>query len=113
MNVPFTYPPERLNGFQISGLDTPSEKSAFIHPPELRGALESVVGKISFDITHLGFRSTDKRRAEVLAEMERTDQQWNKAGLYLLDKHPAALMLFPFMPICTVQHHFRPYFEQS
>src|SRR5215469_9262143 len=28
MNTPFTYPPETLNGFQISGMDTPSEKSA-------------------------------------------------------------------------------------
>ena len=32
-NIPFTYPPEVLNGYQISGMDTPSEKSAFIHPP--------------------------------------------------------------------------------
>ena len=113
MNVPFTYPPERLNGFQISGLDTPSEKSAFIHPPELRGELESVVGKISFDITHLGFMSTDKRRDEVLAEMERIDQQWTKAGLYLLEKHPADLMMFTFMSIDTVQHHFWQYLDQS
>ena len=30
MNVPFTCPPEHLNGFQISGMDTPSEKSPFV-----------------------------------------------------------------------------------
>src|ERR1700745_805664 len=32
VNVPFTYPPEQIQGFQISGMDTPSEKSPFIHP---------------------------------------------------------------------------------
>ena len=30
MNIPFTYPPEHLNGFQISGMDTPSEESPFV-----------------------------------------------------------------------------------
>ncbi len=70
VNIPFTYPPEPLNGFQISGMDTPSEKSAFIHPPALREELEKVVGKIRFDITHLGFMSTDERREQVLAEMK-------------------------------------------
>ena len=37
-NIPFTYPPEPLMGYQTSGMDTPSEKSAFVHPPELRGS---------------------------------------------------------------------------
>ena len=55
MNIPFTYPPEELNGYQISGMDTPSSKSPFIHPPSLGPELEKAVGKISFDITHLGF----------------------------------------------------------
>jgi predicted AlkP superfamily phosphohydrolase/phosphomutase len=111
MNIPFTYPPEPLTGFQISGMDTPSEKSAFIHPPSLREELEKVVGKISFDITHLGFMSTDQRRDQVLAEMERVDEQWIKAGLYLLEKHPADMMMFTFMSIDTVQHHFWQYMD--
>src|SRR6059036_19158 len=44
MNIPFTYPPEQLNGFQISGMDTPSEKSPFIYPPELRSELVGLLG---------------------------------------------------------------------
>lgn len=31
MNIPFTYPPEPLDGFQISGMDTPSETSPFLY----------------------------------------------------------------------------------
>ncbi|PYK24434.1 MAG: phosphodiesterase, partial [Verrucomicrobia bacterium] len=46
MNIPFTYPPEPLNGFQISGMDTPSETSPFIHPPELREELVKHLGGI-------------------------------------------------------------------
>jgi predicted AlkP superfamily phosphohydrolase/phosphomutase len=111
VNIPFTYPPEPLNGFQISGMDTPSEKSPFVYPPQLRDELEKAIGKISFDITHLGFMSTDERRDQVLAEMERIDQQWIKTGLYLLEKHPADLMMFTFMSIDTVQHHFWQYMD--
>ena len=62
MNVPFTYPPEPLNGFQISGMDTPSETSPFIHPPELREELVKHLGGIQLDIRFLGAMSTDERR---------------------------------------------------
>jgi predicted AlkP superfamily phosphohydrolase/phosphomutase len=111
VNVPFTYPPERLNGFQISGFDAPSEKSPFIHPPTLREEVERIVGKVRFDITHLGFMSTDKRRMQVLADMGKVDEQWTNLALYLLEKHPADLMMFTFMSIDTVQHHFWQYLD--
>lgn len=113
INVPFTYPPEQLSGCQISGMDTPSEQSAFIHPPELRPELESIVGKIRFDVTHLGFMSTDERRRKVLTEMEQVDEQWAKVSLYLLDTRPTDVMMFTFMSIDTVQHHFWQYMDPS
>src|SRR2546422_10135028 len=65
MNIPFTYPPEPLDGFQISGMDTPSENSPFIHPLPLRKELEDHVGKISLAIRYLGAMSTAGRRADV------------------------------------------------
>ena len=113
VNIPFTYPPEQLNGCQISGMDTPSEQSAFIHPPELRAELEKAVGKIRFDVTHLGFMSTDDRRQLVLEEMREVDEQWAKVAFYLLDKHPTDLMMFTFMSIDTVQHHFWQYMDAN
>jgi len=106
MNVPFTYPPEKLNGFQISGMDTPSESSPFIHPPELRDELIKNLGAIQHDVRFLGAMSTDERRNQVLAEMEELDRQWSKAALYLLEHHPQDVMMFVFMSIDTVQHHF-------
>jgi len=35
MNVPMTYPPDRIRGYMISGLDAPSEGPGMTHPPEL------------------------------------------------------------------------------
>ncbi|MGH7981994.1 MAG: alkaline phosphatase family protein [Candidatus Udaeobacter sp.] len=113
MNIPFTYPPEPLNGFQISGMDTPSETSPFIHPPELREELVKHLGGIQLDIRFLGAMSTDERRNKVLAEMEQMDNQWTKAALYLLENHPQDVMMFVFMSIDTVQHYFWQHMDKE
>jgi predicted AlkP superfamily phosphohydrolase/phosphomutase len=113
MNIPFTYPPEPLNGFQISGLDTPSESSPFIHPPALRQELVRHLGELQLDIRFLGAMSTDERRSQVLAEMEQLDQQWTKAALYLLENHPQDVMMFVFMSIDTVQHYFWQHMDKN
>jgi predicted AlkP superfamily phosphohydrolase/phosphomutase len=113
MNIPFTYPPEQLNGFQISGMDTPSEKSPFIYPSELRSELVGLLGRFRLDLRYLGNMSTDQRREQVLAEMEGLDHQWLRASLYLMEKHPADVMMFTFMSIDTVQHYFWQYMDRE
>ena len=113
MNIPFTYPPEKLKGFQISGMDTPSETSPFIHPPELREELVRHLGEIQLDLRFLGAMSTDERRCQVLAEMEQMDKQWTKAALYLLENHPQDVMMFVFMSIDTVQHYFWQHMDEN
>ncbi|HEY2713414.1 MAG TPA: alkaline phosphatase family protein [Chthoniobacterales bacterium] len=113
MNIPFTYPPEKLNGFQISGMDTPSEKSPFIHPPDLQQELLKHLGEIQLDLRFLGAMTTDDRRNQVLAEMEKMDRQWSKAALYLLENHPQDVMMFVFMSIDTVQHYFWQHMDKD
>jgi predicted AlkP superfamily phosphohydrolase/phosphomutase len=113
MNIPFTYPPEALDGFQISGLDTPSANSQFVHPASLKHELVDHLGKINHDLRFLGNMSTDHRRAQVLAEMEKIDQQWAAVALYLLEHHPQDVMMFVFMSIDTVQHYFWQYMDRS
>ena len=113
MNIPFTYPPEPLDGFQISGLDTPSPNSQFVYPASLKRELVDRLGKINHDLRFLGNMSTDHRRAQVLAEMERIDQQWAEVALYLLEHYPQDVMMFVFMSIDTVQHYFWQYMDRN
>ena len=113
MNIPFTYPPEPLDGFQISGLDTPSANSQFVYPAALKRELIDHLGKINHDLRFLGNMSTDNRRNQVLAEMEKIDQQWAAVALYLLERHPQDVMMFVFMSIDTVQHYFWQYMDRS
>lgn len=113
MNLPFTYPPEHLDGFQISGMATPSEKSPFVFPPELRSELEGCLGRFRLDQRYLGFMSTNLRRQRVLDDMKHLDDQWLRASLYLMEKHSADVMMFTFMSIDTVQHHFWQYMDPT
>jgi predicted AlkP superfamily phosphohydrolase/phosphomutase len=113
MNIPFTYPPEPLNGFQISGLDAPSDNSPFVHPPALHEELRNHLGTFQHDVRYLGYMSTNERRARVLAELEKLDTQWTEAALYLLENHPQDVMMFVFMSIDTVQHYFWQYMDPT
>ncbi len=36
VNVPMTYPPIPVNGFMVSGFETPGPHSDFVHPPDLK-----------------------------------------------------------------------------
>lgn len=113
INVPFTYPPEQLQGFQISGMDTPSEKSAFINPPELRDELERALGPLRLEVRYLGGMNTKEKYQKTLEEMEALDRQWTKVALYLLEKHPVDVMMLTYMSIDTVQHHFWQYMDPT
>ena len=42
--VPVTYPPSPVNGIMVSGFLTPSVKSAFTHPPEVKEEVLGLVG---------------------------------------------------------------------
>jgi predicted AlkP superfamily phosphohydrolase/phosphomutase len=113
MNTPFTYPPEKVTGFQISGLDTPSSDSAFVHPPELKKEIEAKFGALQLDARYLGAMTNLKKRAEAVAEFKAADEQWSGLALYLLDNHPQDVMMFTFMTIDTVEHHFWHYMDDQ
>ncbi len=44
LNLPMSYPVERVNGFMVSGWMTPYSATDYVHPPELAGELEQEIG---------------------------------------------------------------------
>jgi len=58
-NVPFTYPPQPLSGFWVSGLSTPGLDSSWVYPATFKERLMGILGgDYTFDlpITHYGER---------------------------------------------------------
>ncbi len=60
VNVPMTFPPEPVNGFLISGLDTPGLDSAYTYPPELKAQVN--------DVHFIAVSTIGKSHIEYLAE---------------------------------------------
>src|SRR4030066_441234 len=52
INIPGTYPPDKVDGFMISGLDTPDTNSEFTYPGALKNELKAVIGNYIIDMEH-------------------------------------------------------------
>ena len=44
INLPMTYPPKKIKGVMITGIETPSEFSDYTYPKELKQKLRKIVG---------------------------------------------------------------------
>jgi len=105
VNLVMTYPPEPLDGFMLSGMDTPSEKSQFAYPASLKEDL----------LAHLGEYIIEPAIEEE-ARNRRYDELWDKiwnslenrieAVRYLLDEKEWDVFAVNFRATDSVQHHF-------
>jgi len=68
INMPVTYPPDKINGVMISGIETPSKMHNYVYPIELKKILK----KIGYEIEVSGLKS---EREDIIKE-----------ALYILDK---------------------------
>jgi predicted AlkP superfamily phosphohydrolase/phosphomutase len=112
-NVPMTYPPEEVNGFCISGLDTPDKDSNFVYPRWLRQEIEHSVGELYLDPRHLGFMTTDDRRDKILEALVRIENRRTQITAYLLKKYPVDVMMLVYTATDTVQHFFWNYMDPT
>ena len=113
VNLPMTYPPEKVDGFLISGMDTPDESAEFMYPASLKQELINEMGGLSLDIRHLGYMQTDEIRDETIKALEHLEEQRTRAALYLLDRHPTDVFMLVFNATDQVQHHFWHYLDPS
>ncbi len=103
--VPMTYPPEAVNGYLVSGLETPGISSQFTHPESLAEELRSALG--GYDL-HGDFVDC-KDPAEYLSRLLDTVKNQARAACYLLKRHPADLSVFVIGATDRVQHAFWRY----
>ena len=58
IGVPQTYPPQKVNGYMISGFLTPDTSCQYTYPPEFKQEVEGVVGEYILDVDN--FRTDNK-----------------------------------------------------
>ncbi len=106
VNVPMTYPPKAIDGFMISGLDAPDERSGIAHPAELFERVQQKVGSYRIDNRHLGNMKTDDDRRGAIAEFKRVESLRTDITLAMIDEQPVDALIIIYNATDQVQHHF-------
>lgn len=106
INVPMTYPAERVDGFLIAGLDAPGRKSrGFVQPPELLAELEERFGEYILEPGLTGHIVAGNTDAAVETLWEELDQKV-KVSNHLAAEKPWDLFVTVFRSLDAVQHCF-------
>jgi len=100
VNVPFTYPPKKINGILITGMLTPSLDSEFAYPPEFKNEILKKFPNYTFELEPAQYSTRTREFVEKLYEMtnERIKLFW-----YLFEKS-WNLMFFVFIGPDRIQH---------
>jgi predicted AlkP superfamily phosphohydrolase/phosphomutase len=107
MNVPVTYPAEKVHGFLIPGFLTPRRAVDFAHPPGLLEALEKAVGSYIVNVEIAGRNSAGPlRSSELIREICHAEEQRWRALLYCVDRFSPDLVVAVFMGLDKIQHLF-------
>ncbi len=108
VNVPFTYPPEKVNGFMVSGSPIPSTARDHTYPDSL---IREIVDQIP------GYRlwsDLDRRDEEtLLKEIYRTTETEIALVSYLMERKPWDFFMAVFVGLDIVQHLFWRHMDRS
>jgi len=108
IGIPTTYPPESLNGFQISGFDTPlpsKADSSYVKPPELAELLQQRLGGYSFgDFNESNI--DDEWHERVLRQLREGIERKIEVAKLLIDEYDPELLTVHVGETDTVGHHF-------
>ncbi len=103
INVPFTYPPRKLNGFMITGLLTPRNSEIYSFPVTLQEELEKELGNY---LIHHNEKYNGKNMEEFLEEQYAILDNRTQAGIYLAREKEWQFFMIHYYGTDRVQHEF-------
>ncbi len=109
INVPMTYPPDKVNGVMISGMDTPGADSNFIHPQSVIHELNKNVG--GYVLEKGSRKDIGEKKDGYLSELKRTLENRFEVTRYLMKNHPWDLFVIVFESTDRAQHYFWKYMD--
>jgi predicted AlkP superfamily phosphohydrolase/phosphomutase len=107
MNVPITYPPEKVDGFMISGMMTPSEDATYTYPGDLKEELKAKCGDyvVNIDIPQYDVELLNDA-LRFFKDMTYCFQKRCEAFFYLLDEKEWDFFMVVFIMADRIQHLF-------
>ncbi|MHC4474162.1 MAG: alkaline phosphatase family protein [Planctomycetota bacterium] len=110
VNVPMTYPPEKVNGLMISGMDAPGLDSNFTYPFTLFDELREIVGAYSLEAGLWSYIKKGEIDLAIKKQHETIDRRF-EVTKYLMNKYPWDLFVSVFTATDRVQHAFWKYMD--
>lgn len=111
INVPLTFPPDKVNGIMISGMDTPALDSDFIYPSTLRQELEREIGAYIIEKPE---RNLNKNKIDkYVKSLFSVNQNRFNAARYLMKRYDWDLFVVVFESTDRVQHNFWKYMDPA
>ncbi len=101
INVPVTYPPEEINGIIVSGMLTPSIKSDFTYPKEIKNMLLKRGYEIGSDIQELSVN-----RLKTFLKICQTTLKRAESAIFLIQNYPWSFFFVVFRELDSIQHYF-------
>jgi predicted AlkP superfamily phosphohydrolase/phosphomutase len=100
-NLPLTYPPRPINGFLVSGFDTPSTRVCFTYPDSLSGEILTQIENYVLAEQETYTRGLERRYIDgLLYSLEKKEA----AALYLIDQYDVDFSLYVFMEMDHLHH---------
>ncbi|MFC1514720.1 alkaline phosphatase family protein [Candidatus Omnitrophota bacterium] len=109
VSMPFTYPPEPVNGVMVSGLMTIGKSKGATHPQGLKQEIIDKSG-VSFDRSIADGMSITK---EFLRHLIRSVEEKNRMDLYLLRTYTFDFFMTVYQQTDTLQHYFMRFIDAS
>ena len=112
VNVPMTYPPIPVNGFLVSGFETPGPDKEFVYPPELKG---EILQRWPDPTLRTNWRRKTfggtKLFAENVAYMSRSFHQGAEMTIWLGDRLGWDVLMVVFKLVDNLQHKTWKYLD--
>ncbi|MEW6198937.1 MAG: alkaline phosphatase family protein [Planctomycetota bacterium] len=112
INVPMTYPPKPVNGFMISGFETPSVDAQFTWPPELKDEIFRLIP--NYDYRTNWRRTAFGRRAQLADNLDyiaNSFDQGAKLTRYCGDRFGWDVLMTVFKLVDNLQHKAWKYLD--
>jgi len=110
MNVPFTYPPKKLNGFMITGMMTPPEVEDFTYPLSLKDEIDKAVNGYEIDIRKIYI---DGREKNFLKDLSEVTEKRALTASYMMNKYEWDYFTVVFTGTDRIQHFFWKFMDQK
>ena len=105
VNMPFSYPPEEVNGYLVCGMDAPGTSSDYTYPKELKSEIKELLGDYTIDYSFVGSLERENRE-EILRRLFEAEKKRLQLSLHLMRKFDWDLFFVVFVALDRVQHFF-------